>query len=299
MTIRGTTRLLGILGHPLSHSYSPAMHNAGIESLGLDLAYLPFPVEGNGLAPVLNALKSVGFLGVNVTMPHKSAVLPLLDEVSPISRTMGVVNTIVNRDGKLYGTTTDPDGFLRAYQEAEGKTAGDGSFDGKSVAILGNGGSARTIAFTLALMTKARRTAVVARDPVKSAALIAEIGAAAPGAAIRALTFAAYADAEVRAEYDVVVNTTPLGMDPEAGQSPLPAAQLEPGQTVYDIIYNPEETVLLREAKARGCRTIGGLGMLVHQGLASFELWTGRNPGSAAFYAGIRRQRELRAGSAA
>ena len=139
MLIRGTTRLLGVLGNPVAHSYSPAMHNAAIERLGLDLIYVPMKVETRGLKSCLNAVRELDFLGVNVTVPHKQNVMPYLDEISEVSRMMGAVNTIVKRDGKLFGTTTDPEGFLAGFREA------GHSFDGKSVAILGNGGAARTI----------------------------------------------------------------------------------------------------------------------------------------------------------
>jgi shikimate dehydrogenase len=286
MTIRGSTRLLGILGNPLSHSYSPAMHNAGIESLGLDLAYLPFQVEEAGLGPLLNALKSVGFLGVNVTMPHKRAVLPFLDEISEISQKMGVVNTIVNRGGKLFGTTTDPEGFLRGFAEA------GHSFDGKSVLILGNGGSARTIAFALSLMASPSGITLAARDMEKSGVLAKEV-LDKTGAAVALLPLDALGGETAR--FGVIVNTTPLGMHPDTAASPLRPEWLHPGQIVYDIINNPGETALMRAARARGGAAVGGLGMLVHQGLASFELWTGRNPGAAVFYEGIRRQQQRQA----
>jgi shikimate dehydrogenase len=293
--IRGTTRLIGLLGDPVAHSLSPAMHNAAIASLGLDLAYVPLPVKAADLGTVVDALKALNFVGANVTLPHKNAVIPLLDEISDISRTMGAVNTIVNRGGRLFGTTTDPDGFLNAFTEA------GHDLDGKNVAVLGNGGSARTIAFTLALMTTARRVAIVARSPDKSAALVAEIKAVAPACDITGLSFAEYQ--EVRKDFQVIVNTTPVGMLPNVDASPLPAEALEPGQTVYDIVYNPEETVLIRNARQRGCPVVGGLGMLIHQGLASFGLWLQEaapdagtrflSQGSSVFREGIRRQREL------
>jgi shikimate dehydrogenase len=281
MPIRGTTRLLGILGTPLSHSYSPAMHNGGIEALGLDLVYLPLPVETANLSTVIHALKAVHFLGLNVTIPHKQAVLPLLDELSDISQKMGVVNTIVNRNGKLFGTTTDPEGFLRGFTDA------GHSFEGKSVVILGNGGSARTIAFALSLMAGPKRVALAARDLLKSGSLALEI-AAKTGRELELLTLEDYPASA--AGFDIVVNTTPLGMSPDIASSPLSAAALHPGQVVYDILYNPEETTLMRLARERGCAVVGGLGMLVHQGLASFKLWTGLEPDPETFYAGIRAQ---------
>jgi shikimate dehydrogenase len=281
MTIRGTTRLLGILGNPLAHSYSPAMHNSAIAALGLDLAYLPLTVGTAGLAAALSGLKAVNFAGVNVTQPHKQAVIPMLDELSDLSLKMGAVNTIVNRDGKLFGTTTDPEGFLRGFTDA------GHSFEGKSVVILGNGGAARTIAFALFLMAGPERVTVVARDPRKSAALAVEI-AEKTGRRLETLTLDEYAGHA--AGFGIVVNTTPLGMHPDDGSSPLRAEWIHPGQVVYDIIYNPEETRLMREARQRGCAVVGGLGMLVHQGMASFRLWTGTDPRPEVFYAGIRAQ---------
>jgi len=293
MPIRGTTRLLGILGTPLAHSYSPAMHNSGIAALGLDLAYLPLSADAAHLKTLLESLKAVNFLGVNVTLPHKQAVLPLLDELSEVSRKMGAVNTIVNRDGTLYGTTTDPEGFLNGFKDA------GHSFADKSVVIVGNGGTARTIAFALSLQSGSsstpRRVALAARDLVKSGSLALEI-AAKTG---REIELFALEDYPARArEFDVVVNTTPLGMSPNVDVSPLPADALHAGQIVYDVIYNPEETALMRHARARGCAVVGGLGMLVHQGLASFKLWTGLEPDPATYYAGIRAQQAAQAAAA-
>jgi shikimate dehydrogenase len=282
MPIRGTTRLLGILGNPLGHSYSPAMHNHALESLGLDFVYVPLAVDVLRLEETLRGLAAVNFVGANVTLPHKQSVIPLLDELSDISRQMGAVNTLVNRDGKLFGTTTDPEGFLRGFTDA------GHSFAGKSVVILGNGGAARTIAFALSLLAGPARVTLVARDAKKSAVLADEI-LDKTGKSLETLSLADYA--AHAAGFDVVVNTTPIGMHPDLEASPLQAEWLHPGQIVYDIIYNPEETALMRRARARGCAVVGGLGMLVHQGAASFKLWTGVDPDPEIFYAGIRRQR--------
>jgi shikimate dehydrogenase len=291
MQIRGTTRILGILGRPLAHSFSPALHNAAIRSLGLDLAYLPFPVEKKeDLAPLLSGLKSVGFLGVNVSMPYKADVIPLLDEVSELSRKLGAVNTVVHRNGRLLGDTTDPEGFLRGFSEA------GHSFDGKAVLVLGSGASARTIAFTLSLKTRATRVAVAARDASRSAALAEEIAEKTGGnLATLALGALQGSGSGGAASFDVIVNTTPLGMHPQEGETPLRADWIRPGQIVYDIIYNPTETRLMREARERGATAVGGLGMLVHQGIASFRQWTGHSPDPTACHAGIRAQQEAMA----
>lgn len=298
-TIRGTTRLIGLLGDPVSHSLSPAMHNAALAALGVDAVYVALPVRPEDLPAAIAGLRATGFLGANVTIPHKTSVIPLLDGISPLARTLGAVNTIVRRaDGSLHGDSTDAAGFIAAFEDVHE------TFDGRSVAILGNGGSARTLAIALPINRNIKRVTLVARNLAKAEALANEVRAAlrdatnnavAGDAVITALTVDQYAS--VAGDHDVVVNTTPVGMTPAVDQTPLPADLLHARQIVYDIVYNPEETRLLREAKARGCAVLGGLGMLVHQGKIAFEMWmreNGRATGlipSAIFYEGIRHQR--------
>lgn len=284
MEIRDTTRIAGLIGYPVSHSLSPAMHNAGFERLGIDARYEAWGVLPEELPAFVEKLRDPKYLGANVTLPHKQAAFSLVDEHSDMSKRMGVVNTIVNDGGKLIGDTTDPTGFLSAFREA------GHDFGGRTVAVLGNGGSARTVLFTLASMTRAARVMLVARDSAKSAVLIDEVRNATGTLQADAIGFGEYLTSGAR--FDIVVNTTPLGMHPNVDATPLPADALRPGQIVYDIVYNPEETRLLREARANGCATVGGLGMLIHQGLASFEEWTGKNPGTAVFLEGIRRHQQ-------
>ncbi len=302
LVVRGTTRLLGLLGDPVGHSLSPAMHNAALSTIGCDAVYLALPVKPENLEAAIDGLKAVDFLGANVTLPHKTAVMALFErrgyELSPLARTLGAVNTIVHRhDGTLYGDTTDAAGFIAAFEDAHR------SFDGRAVAILGNGGSARTIATGLPMMRAVTRVTVVARNPAKAEALVAEIRAAlqdpanqavardVPVAAVSFADYPALAD-----QHDVVVNTTSVGMHPGVEATPLSAHALKAGQIVYDIVYNPAETRLLREARARGCAVLNGLGMLVHQGKVAFELWMKEagQPDAVVpvevFYAGIRRQ---------
>lgn len=283
--IKGTTRLVAILGDPVAHSLSPAMHNAAFAKHGIDMAYVPLRVKPADVKQALDALRAFGFRGANVTLPHKQAVIPHLDALSEASRIIGAVNTIVNEDGRLTGTTTDGSGFLEAFREA------GHSFTGRSVAVIGNGGSARTIAFALAMDAKPRRIVIVGRDLEKSRKLQAEVGGklgGGPAKTMEAVTLADYAS--VKGEVDVVVNATPVGMHPDADGTPVPADDLASGQTVYDIVYVPEKTRLLRDAEARGLKTVGGLGMLVHQGRASFRLWTGTDPDAALFYQAARAQ---------
>jgi shikimate dehydrogenase len=283
MEIRGTTRLIAILGDPVAHSLSPAMHNTAFASHGLDLAYVPLKVRGADLKTAVEALRAFGFRGANVTLPHKQNVIPYLDGISEISRMMGAVNTIVNEEGRLTGTTTDPTGFLEGFREA-----GHG-FEGRTVALLGNGGSARTIAFALALEGRPDRVVLAARDVEKSRRLLAEIGSKLGEAAAGRFEAVALADyPRARDGVEIVVNTTPIGMAPDVEQSPIPAAALAGSEVAYDIVYVPEKTRFLRDAEARGLRTVGGLGMLVHQGRASFKLWTGIEPEAELFYGAAR-----------
>jgi shikimate dehydrogenase len=286
MEILGTTRLIALLGDPVSHSLSPAMHNAAFDQYGLDFAYVPLRVRAEGLKTALEALRVFSFRGANVTLPHKTMVIPYLDELSEIARVIGAVNTIVNEDGRLIGTTTDPEGFLEGYRE-QGH-----SFIGQSVAILGNGGSARTIAYALLMRDRPKRVAIVARDTDKSRRLAAEIserlGLGQGGALPIPETVALSEYASIRDGIDVVVNTTPVGMHPMLEASPLAPENLIAGQVVYDIVYTPERTRLIRDAEARGLKTVGGLGMLVHQGRASFETWTGIKPEAQAYYSAAR-----------
>jgi shikimate dehydrogenase len=286
MEILGTTRLIALLGDPVAHSLSPAMHNQAFEQYGLDFAYVPLRVPAEGVKTAVEALRVFNFRGANVTLPHKQAVIPYLDEVTESSRVIGAVNTILNQDGRLIGTTTDPEGFLECYRE------NGHSFIGQSVAILGNGGSARTIAYSLLMHDRPSQVFLVGRDLRKSRQLASEIsdrldlrgGTALP--APEAVDLADYAS--VRDRIQVVVNTTPVGMHPNVEASPLEARDLLPGQVIYDIVYAPERTRLLRDAEVRGLKTVGGLGMLVHQGRASFEFWTGIKPDAAMFYASAR-----------
>jgi shikimate dehydrogenase len=286
MEILGTTRLVALLGDPVAHSLSPAMHNAAFDHYGLDFAYVPLRVPADGVKTAIEAMRVFNFRGANVTLPHKTAVIPFLDHLTESARVIGAVNTILNENGRLIGTTTDPEGFLEGYRE-QGH-----SFIGQAVAILGNGGSARTIAYALLMLDRPKRVVIVARDAERSRRLAAEIAerlGLGQGGALpfpECVSLAEYAT--IRDGIDVVVNTTPVGMHPNLDASPVRAEDLMPGQVAYDIVYAPERTRLIRDAEARGLKTVGGLGMLVHQGRAAFEIWTGIKPDARSYYDAAR-----------
>lgn len=269
--IGGSTRLVGVLGWPIAHTLSPRMQNAAFAALGLDFVYVPLPVSPERLPDAVIGLAALGFAGANVTIPHKSGVLPFLAEMSPIVRALGAANTLVIRDGgSLYGDNTDAHGFM-ADLRAHGVVVGPET----RALVLGAGGAARSVVYALAesgaAVTVANRTADRAEQLCKL------IAGALPAAAAR-LQARAFPDglAQLAAGADLIVNATSLGLHP--GTDPLPwdaAVSFHPQQMVYDLIYGA--TPFLALARASGAQAIGGLGMLVHQGARAAALWTGED----------------------
>jgi len=251
------TRLCGIIGNPVEHSLSPAMHNAAFEQLGLNFAYLAFRVTD--VEGAVRGVRALGLRGLSVTVPHKVSVIPFLDEIDPVARAIGAVNTVVNDDGRLKGYNTDWTGFVRSL-EAHVPAAG------RRVALLGAGGAARAIAFGLrekgATLTILNR----AEEIDMARALAAEIGC----------PFGDLDRIDAVTGANIVVNATSVGMAPLQDRTVIDASLLSPDQVVVDIVYNPMETRFLREARARGCRTVPGYEMLLLQGVTQLELWTGK-----------------------
>jgi shikimate dehydrogenase len=256
--VRGSTRVAGIIGDPVAHSRSPVIHNAAFAALGLDWVFVAFPARAGDGEQAVRSMRPLGIAGLNVTMPHKTDAARACDELSPRAAALQSVNTVVLRDGALFGDSTDGEGLVRALREEGCEPAG------RACAVLGAGGAARAI--VEALGAAGARIDVVARraDAAAAAAALAPDATATP--------FAEVASAVARA--DVVVNATPLGMRGEA--PPFDPAVLDPRQFVYDTVYHPAETPLLAAARARGVPAANGLGMLVHQAALAFELWTGR-----------------------
>ncbi|GAB4160923.1 MAG: shikimate dehydrogenase [Candidatus Promineifilaceae bacterium] len=269
MPINGQTALVGVIGWPVRHSLSPAMHNAAAAALGLNLVYVPLPVTAPELAAAVRGLRALGFLGANVTIPHKQAVLPLLDEVDEAAQAIGAVNTIAVRSGRLWGANTDWSGFLADLQALGVDVAG------KKALVLGAGGSARAVAYALASAGAAVR--VLARRLAQAEQLAAALAPHLPLAQpilCRPLTKVA---AETAA--DLVVNTTPLGMSPDEDGCVWPeGVPLPAGAFVYDLVYVPPRTRLLQMAATAQQPHANGLGMLLRQGAQAFQLWTGHEP---------------------
>lgn len=269
MRISGSTKITGIFGHPIGHTLSPAIQNAAFGHLGLDIMYAPFHVSPANLAAAVEAVRALEILGVNVTIPHKEKVIEYLDEVDKVAEEIGAVNTVVNRDGCLVGYNTDGEGFLRSLSDETG-------FDptGKRILIVGAGGAARAIFYTL--LSRGVASVVIANRTVKRAAELAEEFRAVAGE--RAVAVAGLDPDSLREKAsgaDLVVNTTSLGME---GQSLLdfPVDVLPKSSVVSDIVYKPLDTELIKKAKDLGLRVHKGIGMLIHQGALGFELWTGK-----------------------
>lgn len=279
--IDGATRLIGLLGSPVAHSKSPAIHNAAFAATGVNAAYLAFEVAPEKLAAAAAGLVALGAAGWNVTMPHKTAMAALCDALSPAARIVGAVNTVVVQDGRLTGHITDGSGFTAALV--------DRGFDpaGKQVALFGAGGAARAVAVQLALdgaaqLTIFNRTAAKAR--VLAETIVAETGCAARA---YALDDAGALRAAV-AEADLVINGTKLGMAPRPETCVLPDARwLARRPVVADFVYHPVQTRLLAMAAEAGCPTLDGLAMLLWQGAQAFALWTGRPMPVAAVRAAV------------
>lgn len=271
---------VGLLGWPVEHSRSPQMHNAAFAHLGLDWHYLLLPVAPSDVPDAIRGVRALRFAGVNVTVPHKQAVIPLLDGVRDEAEAIGAVNTIVNQEGCLIGYNTDAAGFLRALRDAGVEPSGC------RAVVLGAGGAARAVVYALlsqdAAVTIANRTVARARTLATDIGAIFDIyPTVVPLTANSALARAvAYAD--------LLVNATSLGMAPQVDADPLPAGlDIAADLVVYDLVYNPRETRLLRRARAAGAAALGGLGMLLHQGAVAFELWTGQEAPIAVMRAAL------------
>jgi len=266
MHIDGSTRLVGIVGNPLDHTLSPTIHNAAFDYLGLNWCYVPLQVEEGALSEALEGIKALRFAGVNVTMPFKTEVLPLLDEVAMFAESVGAVNTILVDKGKLIGYNTDGRGFYTALTR-------DLDYDvkGRRVLVLGAGGASRSVTVSLALGGCAA-IVIVNRSPDRSEQLAQIIQKSAPDIEVSCLSPEDNYDIVV-AESDLIINATPLTTF--SGTLRVPVSLLNKNQLVCDLNYSLYQPPLLQEAEARGAQVMDGKGMLLYQAAAAFEIWTG------------------------
>jgi shikimate dehydrogenase len=271
MTVRGSTRVLGIFGDPVAHSLSPVMQNEALAKAGIDAVYVPYHVRPENLAAAVSAIRSLDLWGVNVTVPHKEQVGSFLDAVDPAARLIGAVNTIVNRGGVLTGYNTDASGFLRSL-------AGDLQFNpaGRRVLLLGAGGACRAALVALG-QAGATWIGIANRTRSRAEALVGEFGAALRGTAFASFALDPEELSVVVPQIDLLVNTSSLGLKGESFAD-FPWGDVAPGVLVYDMVYASGGTPFLHAARTRGHRSADGLGMLAAQGEEAFFLWTGQRP---------------------
>lgn len=278
--LSGKTSLLGLLGWPVSHSKSPAMQTAAAQAAGLDYLYVPLPVHPDAVGDAVRGLPSLGFKGVNVTVPHKQAVIPFLDELDPAAEALGAVNTIVVSQSeaeyapRLKGFNTDGIGFLTDLQ-----SYGVGVED-RSCFVIGGGGSARAVAYTLAM--NGAKVHLFTRRPEQMQAVVKQLTPHVPDLSLIGQSLSALPDFASTHPDAIIVNTTPVGMSPNVDRSVWQDEWSFPTQGfVYDLVYNPSETRLMTQARAAGLAAANGLGMLLYQGAEAFYLWTGVRPNVA------------------
>jgi len=261
------TKVCCVIGDPIEHTLSPLIHNKAFENLGLDFVYVAFRVNREMLGKAIDGIRAFNIHGINITIPHKVRVLEYLDVVNDLVRNIGAVNTIVNEEGRLIGYNTDGDGALRALVK------GGVSLSGKKVVVLGAGGAARAIVYFVA---KEKPSSIMILNRTREKAdELAENVSTKTGMLARAKKLANQSLKYEMQDADLVINCTSVGMAPNIGETPLPKSLLRKDIVVMDIIYNPLETRLLKEAKEAGAITISGVEMFVHQAASAFEIWTG------------------------
>ena len=278
--ISGKTRVHGIFGYPVEHTFSPGMHNAAFKKISMDACYVAFPVHPEKLGDAMKAIIPLGLHGLNVTVPHKEKVMPFLNELSEEARLIGAVNTIEVRDGKLVGHNTDGRGFIRSLKEEAGFKP-----KGKKFLIIGSGGAARAISFSLAL-AGAGQIALRDVDSPKAEALVRDLR---EKAGAHAISVGEDDISKHAADADCLINATPLGLK-KTDPLPIRKEHILKKHLVCDLVYNPPETPLLKASKTIGAQRLSGLGMLLYQGVIAFEIWTNKKAPVQVMKSALARQ---------
>lgn len=267
MNINTETKMIGLLGYPLGHSFSSLMHNSVFEQRSLNKIYIPIEVLPENLETVVRGISKMNFDGFNVTIPHKIKIMKYLDEIDEYAKCIGAVNTVTIKNGVLKGYNTDGIGFLRSYEEIT-----ETKVEGKNVFVLGSGGASRAISMTLAL-NKANKIYICNRTHEKAVALVNDINNQAGECSIAVPMEYEEMEKAIK-DSDILINATSIGMYPNVDKSPISKNLLNKKLIVYDAVYNPKKTKLLLDAEEIGCKTVMGLSMLIYQGAEAFELWT-------------------------
>ena len=264
--IKGSTNIVALIGHPVEHSFSPPMHNRAFEKLNMDYAYVAFDVEPANLKSAIEGAKALNIKGFNVTIPHKISVMEFLDEIDEVARLIGAVNTIDFKNMKGYNT--DGIGAVKAIEEVT-------SIKGKNVVIAGAGGASRAISFYIAKYGADAMT-ILNRNPLKAQNLASDVSNSGLIGEVKSDSIS-----EINAylaDVDILIDTTPVGMHPNVDDEPIATSQnMHEDLVVFDAVYNPNETVLLKEAIKAGAKPVYGIKMLLYQGAESFKIWTGHD----------------------
>ena len=270
-SITGSTRVYCLIGHPVEHSFSPIMHNANFQDLNLDYVYIAFDVHPDHLEKAINGMRALGIKGMNVTIPHKESVIQYLDEIEEVSMKIGAINTIKNESGYLIGRNTDAAGARKSLIDA------GCNISGKKILILGAGGVSRALCFILAEEAEEIILADIFEERSKD---LANEVKDKMGGNIKGRLSTKELIAEEINSVDILINATPIGMYPKIEATPISKEFLHSDLFVFDVVYNPLNTKLMKNAVEIGCKTLGGLDMLVNQGILAFEWWTGKSPKS-------------------
>lgn len=263
-------KIYGVMGDPIAHSMSPDIHNDAFEKENIEAVYHHFHVTKDGLNDAVKGMKALGIEGFNITIPHKTSIIPFLDEVDELALAIGAVNTVVNKNGRFIGYNTDGKGFFKSLCD---EISGD--IKAKKTLVIGAGGAARAIYFTL-VKEGVKQVDIANRTKERAAQLVSDCPYDKVSKALSIIEAE-----ESLSQYDLIIQTTSSGMSPELDHSPLKVDQLKTGAIVSDIIYNPLQTKLLREAGEKGAETQNGLGMFINQAALAFEIWTGIMPDTA------------------
>lgn len=263
-------KIYGVMGDPIAHSMSPDIHNDAFEKENIEAVYHHFHVTKEGLNDAVKGMKALGIEGFNITIPHKTSIIPFLDEVDELALAIGAVNTVVNKNGRFIGYNTDGKGFFKSLCD---EISSD--IKAKKTLVIGAGGAARAIYFTL-VKEGVKQVDIANRTKERAAQLVSDCPYDKVSKALSIIEAE-----ESLSQYDLIIQTTSSGMSPESDHSPLKVDQLKTGAIVSDIIYNPLQTKLLREAGEKGAETQNGLGMFINQAALAFEIWTGIMPDTA------------------
>jgi shikimate dehydrogenase len=286
LSSRPSVQKLTVIGDPISHSLSPFLQNFLIRHFALPFTYEALHIRSADLPVMMQRLRDGEFRGINVTIPHKKAVLPLLDEIDETAARIGAVNTIAIDNGKLFGYNTDVIGFQRSLEVA------NVSVEGKAVLVLGAGGAARAVVFAL-LQSRVGKFFLCNRSTARVEELVATFAMHAADSQLQTVPWPNRSFWVAAAVPDVIVNATSIGMHPQIHESPLPHHVFTPNQAAVDLVYNPLQTFFLQAAMAAGAKAINGLGMLIYQGVAALEIWSKRKFDIREIYANLENQLRL------